>query len=140
MLQRIAIQRKTTASSFDRFFQIIDRAPIAGSDRRNRLFPRPSAHRVIDLFLSSPKKIAHTQGARRLAPISGALHQLGEPVVRILVIKTLCPKVSRITKHNLSALEQEGMIVDRVGGKPSFYRQHSNRNADLIEFRAIRKS
>src|ERR1700693_1672204 len=46
----------------------------------------------------------------------------------------------RITKHNFAALEQERMIVDWIGTETSFHRQLSNRDADFIEFRAIRKS
>jgi hypothetical protein len=67
-------QRKTTASSFHRFFQIIDRAPIAGSDWRNRLFPWPRAQGVIDPFLSSPKNVARTQMARSFPPVPRAFH------------------------------------------------------------------
>jgi len=48
--------------------------------------------------------------------------------------------MSRITEHNLSALEQEGVIVDWVGGKTSFRGQFLDRVADSIKFGAIRKS
>src|SRR5437667_11110024 len=71
--------------------QIIDRAPIAGSDRRNCLFPRPPARRVIDLFLSSPKNIARTQMTRSFPPVSRAFHQFAELLLRLSIIETLRP-------------------------------------------------
>src|SRR5205807_1245102 len=71
--------------------QIIDRAPIARSDRRDCLFPRPSARRVIDLFLSSPKNIARTQMTRSFPPVARAFHQFAELLLRLSIIETLRP-------------------------------------------------
>src|SRR6266446_583253 len=48
--------------------------------------------------------------------------------------------MSRLTEHNLSALEQEVVIVDWVGGKTSFRGQCLDRVAVSIKFGAIRKS
>src|SRR5437667_8181286 len=78
--------------------------------------------------------------ARSFPPVLRAFHQFAKLLLRVRIIETLRPKMSRITKHNLPALKQERMIVDWVGGKTSFHRQFSNRDTDLIELRAIRKS
>ena len=80
------------------------------------------------------------QSARNLAPILGALHQLGEQIVGGCVGETLRPKVAWITKRDLPALEQQWVIVSRVSGEAGLERQTPNRSANRVQFRAIGKS
>src|SRR6266480_4550433 len=120
--------------------QIIDRAPGARSDQRYRRFPWLLARRVIDRFFAPPKDVTNTQSARNLAPIVGALHQLGEQIVGVCVIETLRPKVTRITKRDLPTLEQNRVIVSWVSGESSLHWQTPDRIANRVEFRAISKS
>src|SRR5437773_373216 len=102
--------------------QIINRAPIAGCDERGGSFPWAFTRGIIDHFFPSPEEIANAQSPGDLAPIRRALHQLCKPVVGIGVFEPLSPKMSWITEHNLPALKQERMIINRIGGESGFYR------------------
>src|SRR6266571_284159 len=112
-------------------FQIINRAPTTRRDEWGRGFPWSFARGIIEHLLPSPENITDAQGPRDLAPILRSLHQLAKFSLHVLVIfETLCPKMSRITKHDLSSLKQQRMIISRIGGKSGFQWQCSDHGTD----------
>src|ERR1044072_7525953 len=48
--------------------------------------------------------------------------------------------MARISKDDFPALEQQGMIIGRIGGETCFDRQTSNHTANRVEFGALHQS
>src|SRR6266480_1005101 len=120
------------------FFQIVNCAPGSGSGERCGFFPRAGARSIICLFFAAPKNVTRVKGASEVAPIRGALHQFCEEVVRFAVmIESLRPKVARITHHDFSTLEQQGMVVSRPRRKTFFQRHLADSEPNRIQFAAI---
>src|SRR5438105_3672001 len=81
------------------------------------------------------------QSPSEVAPVRGALHQFGEQFVRFtVIIESLRPKMARISHHNFSTLEQQWMVVSRVGRETRFQGHLADSGADGVYFAAIRET
>src|SRR5947207_14924951 len=104
---------------------------MARSNERCRCLPWSFARGIIVHLFPSPENVANAQSPRDLAPILCSLHQLAKFLLHALVIfETLCRKMSRITKHELSSLKQQRMIISRRGGESGFRWQRSDHGTD----------
>ncbi len=73
-----------------------------------------------------------------VAPVRGALHQFGEQFVRFSIfVESLRPKMTWISHHYFSTVEEQWVIIGRPGRETRFERHFANGEADRIHFAAI---
>src|SRR5207244_5386397 len=119
-------------------FQIVDRAPSSGSGQRCGFFPGVRARCIICFFFATPKNVAHVQRPGEIGPIRSPLNQFGELLVRFtVIIESLRPKMSRISHHDFSAIEEQWMIVGRPGRHTRYERPIASSEVSWVPFTAI---
>src|SRR5205085_2558281 len=120
--------------------QIVNRTPIAGRHEERTIFPRSAARLIIGLFVLTPEHVTNAQAFRRLSPVWGAIHQGRQPIVRVAIIESFGPQMTRVSEDSLAALQQHRVIVSRVGSEAGFQRQRPNYRADPVESGALNES
>src|SRR5207302_10975916 len=71
-------------------------------------------------------------------PVRGALHQVGEQFVRFSVfVESLRPKMTWISHHHFSTVEEQWVIIVRPARETRLERHFANGEADRIHFPAI---